>query len=110
MTEGNRDFSVEPINILRPLESVTLNALGETATFECEVSKAGLKPTWLKNGEPMKRSDTCEMRSDGGVYQLVIGSAGADDEAEYTMSLADDVSTSASLTIKGTLLCHRLYA
>ena len=94
--------TVETIEFVRTLEDITLNELGVQATFECEVSKDGLKAEWLKNGKPIKAGENYEMTTEATIHRLVIKKAYAEDEAEYTVVLKDAKSV-ATLAIKGTL-------
>lgn len=103
MTDGFPfSVTVEVIEFVRTLENVTLNQLGVQATFECEVSKDGLKAEWLKDGKPIRSGNNYEMTTDATIHKLVIKKAYAEDEAEYTVVLKD-VKSSATLVIKGTL-------
>ena len=92
--------SVESIAFLTPLQDVELPDLGLKATFQCEVSKKGLKPEWFKGDTPLKRSDKFEMTSDNGTHTLVVDKAEAKDIGEYNIKIDGAVST-AKLTIKG---------
>jgi len=47
-------YTEEKAHFLRPLEDVTLNEVGLTAAFECEVSREGLKAEWQKANKPVK--------------------------------------------------------
>jgi len=93
-------FVVEELVFLRPLENVTLNDLGLTAKFECEISKEGLKAEWFKEKKQIKRSDKYEIKVDGTIHCLIIDKAVAEDESEYTVAFKEAKST-AKLTIKG---------
>ena len=79
-----------------------MNDLGLTATFECEISKVGLKVEWYKGDTLIKPSDKYEIVSERTVHRLVIPKAYAEDEASYTVTFKDtEVKSSASLTIHG---------
>lgn len=93
-------FLVEELVFLRPLEDITLHELGLTATFECEVSKEGLKAEWYKGKKQIKRSEKYEIKSDRTVHSLTIDKAIGEDEAEYTV-VFKAVKSTAKLTIKG---------
>ena len=101
-THYSLSVSVETIEFVRTLEDVTLKELGVQATFECEVSKDGLKPEWLKNGKLIKAGDNYEMTTEATIHRLVIKKAYAEDEAEYTVVLKD-AKSAATLAIKGML-------
>jgi hypothetical protein len=91
---------VESLVFLRPLEDITLNDLGLTAEFECEVSKAGLKAEWYKGDKQIKRGDKYEIRTNTTVHRLIIDKALAEDEAKYSVVFKEAKST-AKLTISG---------
>ena len=45
----------EALVFLTPLQDVNLEKVGIKAVFECYVSKAGLRPEWLKGDTVIKR-------------------------------------------------------
>ena len=94
-------FPVEPINFLLPLSDVTLEDVGLTGEFSCEISKEGLKAEWLKDGKPIKRGEKYNMVDEATVHKLVIENALAEDEAEYTVVFREDAKSKAKLVIHG---------
>jgi hypothetical protein len=92
---------VEPIEFLLPLEDVTLPDVGLSAEFSCQISKAGLKAEWRKDGAPIKKCDKYKMVDEESVHKLVIEDGQADDEAEYTVLFRDDATSTAKLFVHG---------
>lgn len=96
---------MDKLGFLRPLEDVTLNDVGLKAEFECEISKTGLKPEWLKGDKPLKPSDKITTTSDGGIHRLVINDCRGEDEGNYTIVFKkDDAKSTAKLSVKGNTL------
>lgn len=91
---------MEGIVFLTPLQDVELSQVGLKATFQCEISKKGLKPQWFKGDTPLKRSVKYEMTSDNGSHTLTVDEAEGKDVGEYTVKFDGAVST-AKLIIKG---------
>ena len=91
---------------MRPLEDVTLNDVGLTATFECEISMPGLKAEWSKANKVLKSDGRVSVIVDGNVHRLTINEATGEDEGQYTISFVDfkDVKSTAKLHVKGTFL------
>jgi len=92
--------AVDKLGYLRPLEDVTLNDIGLSAEFECEISKEGLKAEWFKGDKPIKASDKFNITSQGGVHRLVITDCQGEDDAKYTIAFKD-VKSTAKLSVKG---------
>ncbi|XP_074642623.1 twitchin-like [Tubulanus polymorphus] len=88
---------VEPLKLLRPLQDQKVNELPNTATFECELSKAGLDVKWFKNGKPISPGDKYKMVSDKGVYRLIVNDITADDDADFSIKVGDIESNAALL-------------
>jgi len=96
----------EKPQFLRPLEDITLNEVGLTATFECEVSLEGLKAEWLKANKPVKANGRISFVDDKKIHRLIINDAKGEDEGQYTVLFkAQDLKSSAKLAVKG--LCFR---
>ena len=93
-------FSVESIQFLRPLEDQTLEELGQTATFECEISKEGLKGEWFKGDKAIKAGEKYEMVDQATVHKLIISDGAEDDQSKYTVKFKE-AKTTAKLIIKG---------
>ncbi len=93
-------ISVEPINVLRPLEDQTVNVIPGEATFECEISKKNLTPEWKCAGKTLSAGDKYEMVSFNGTHKLIIKKVDGEDENKYTVDFKD-VSSTAKLIVKG---------
>ena len=88
--------------MVRGLEDISLNEVGKTATFECEVSKKGLKPEWYKNDKPVKRSENYNIVSDGCIHRLVIEKAADEEVGQYKVVFKEQkLQSDAKLTIAG---------
>ena len=92
---------VESIKWLKGLEDITLNDLGLKAVFECEISKAGLKPEWFKGDKLIKRSEKYEFVSANGNHTLTIDDCRDEDVSKYTVKFEGDVKSTGKLIIKG---------
>ena len=71
-----------------------------TATFECELSKDGLKVEWYKGDKKLRRDDRYNMSSVGKVHQLVIDKVEADCVGEYRV-VFQKLTSSAKLSMEG---------
>ena len=69
-----------------------------TATFECELSKAGLKVEWMKGDKRLRRGDNIDMVSEGKTHKLIIEKAGSDDVGKYT-AVYENLTTTAALSL-----------
>jgi len=69
-----------------------------TATFECELSKPGLKVEWMKDDKRLRRGDKIDMVSEGRTHRLIIEKAGSEDVGKYT-AVYENISTSAVLSV-----------
>ena len=99
----------EKLQFLRPLEDITLNEVGLTATFECEVSLEGLKAEWQKANKPVKANGRISIVADKKIHRLIINDAKGEDEGQYTVVFKEkDLKTSAKLAVKGfeTIFCQ----
>jgi len=78
--------------------------VGQRVTLSCETSEDVATVDWLKNDEHLSRDDGChgyEMSDSGRVHSLTILAAALSDEAKYTCSCRDDV-TSGLVLVEGT--------
>ena len=71
-----------------------------TATFECELSKDGLKVEWYKGDKKLRRDDRYNMSSVGKVHKLVIDKVEADCVGEYSVAF-QKLTSSAKLSMEG---------
>ena len=72
--------------------------------LSCETSEDVASVDWLKNDEHLSRDGGChgyEMQDSGRVHSLTIHTASLSDEAKYTCSCRDDV-TSCLVLVEGT--------
>ena len=72
----------------------------ETATLDCELSKADRPATWLKDGKEMKPSDRVTMTCEETKHFLVISDCVLDDESKYTIKV-DGKESTAKLIVEG---------
>ena len=87
---------------MRPLEDITLNEVGLTATFECEVSLEGLKAEWQKANKPVKANGRISIVADKKIHRLIINDAKGEDEGEYTVVFKEqNLKSTAKLAVKG---------
>ena len=80
--------------------------VGQRVMLSCETSQHAASVDWLKNDEHLSRDagrHGYEMQDDGRVHSLTILSASLSDEAKYTCSCRDDVTTCMVL-VEGKLL------
>ena len=92
--------AVEVISFVRDLTDVVIKDINVSATFECELSKPGLKMEWAKAEKTIKPNEKYEISMDGAVHRLVINDVNAEDVKKYTASY-QSISTSANLTVQG---------
>ena len=93
-------FTEEPIEFVRELKEQTVTEIPGTATFECELSKAGLRVQWLKGDEPISSGDKYDITADGTVHRLVVRDVTGDDVNTYTATVRGKTS-SAPLAVEG---------
>jgi len=92
----------EKLVLLRPLENITLNDVGLTATFECEISIAGLKSDWTKGSKVLKPDGKNSIITDGKIHRLTINEATGEDEGQYTVNFSGkNLNSTAKLLVKG---------
>ena len=80
--------------------------VGQPVTLSCETSDDVARVDWFKNDEhlPSRDAHGChgyEMSAGGRVHSLTIRAAAPGDDAKYTCSCGDDV-TSGLLLVEGT--------
>ena len=90
--------AVEEIKFTRQLEDIKLTSSNVTATFECELSKAGLKVEWMKDDKRIRRDDKYDMVSEAKTHKLIIEKAGSGDVGKYTATY-ENLTTSATLAV-----------
>ncbi|GAB1597547.1 hypothetical protein Ahia01_000031200 [Argonauta hians] len=72
----------------------------EKAVFICELSKENVKVTWKKKGKEIKSDNHLKIVADKKVHQIIIENVTLEDIGEYSC-VADDVSTSGTLSVEG---------
>ena len=94
-------FTVEAVTFTKPLRDVTLSALGLKATFECELSKPGVRVDWFKAGDqPLRRGDKYDIVADDRRHVLTVHDVHADDVSTYK-AVYEKLSTEAKLELAG---------
>uniref|UniRef100_A0A4W5MQW6 Immunoglobulin superfamily member 22 n=1 Tax=Hucho hucho TaxID=62062 RepID=A0A4W5MQW6_9TELE len=76
-----------PLKFTRPLKDIVLqegDAVGASATFECEVSPSTAVTTWMKDGSNLRESPKHKFTSDGKDRRLAIIDVQLVDTGEYT--------------------------
>ena len=96
----NKTFiPVEEIIFVRGLEDISVTSANVTVTFECELSKDGLKVEWYKGDKKLRRDDRYNMSSVGKVHKLVIDKVDADCVGDYSV-VFQKLSSSAKLSME----------
>ena len=72
----------------------------QTATFECEISKSGLRVDWYKGEQKLRKNDKYVIKADDKRHQLVISDVMPDDVGEYR-AVYEKLETSAKLNLAG---------
>ena len=93
-------FVVEDIKFVKNLEDIKVTETGVTVTFECELSKTGLKVEWLKDDKPLRATDHLVMTTDGGIHRLTINKVDSEDIGKYKATYKK-LSTQAKLSVEG---------
>ena len=92
---------MEAVTFTKPLCDVTLSALGVKATFECELSKPGVRVDWFKAGDqPLRRGDKYDIVADDRRHVLTVHDVHADDVSTYK-AVYEKLSTDAKLELAG---------
>jgi len=74
----------------------------ESATLTCELSKSGRTDgQWLFNGQPLTTSERVQLKVDGYRQSIEFAELTIADAGQYTYRI-ENVSTSATLTVRGT--------
>lgn len=94
---------MEEIKFIRELEDIKLTEVGSSFTFECEISKDGLKLDWYKGETKLKRGDKYDIVADGKVHRLVIDKVSAEFAGKYSAAY-EKLKTTGKLTLAGELL------
>lgn len=73
---------------------------GDSAVFNCELSKPGAPVDWRKGRVVLKPGYKYEMKLEGRLSQLTINHIEESDAGKYTCKTSDSQST-AELTVRG---------
>lgn len=96
-----------PLKFTRPLKDIVLqegDAVGASATFECEVSPSTAVTTWMKDGSNLRESPKHKFTSDGKDRRLAIIDVQLVDTGEYTCVAKlgnKEKTTTAKLIVEG---------
>ncbi|CAH1802732.1 unnamed protein product [Owenia fusiformis] len=95
----------EQVEFTKRMTDVSVKEIGESATFDCEVSKANVPIQWLKDGQLLRSaSNKYETIDDGKKHKLIIKNVDADDAGEYTV-IAKHKRCSAALAVQAAPRC-----
>ena len=70
-------------------------------SFSCEVNKAGVALSWLKDGTILVPKEGIRIESEGTLHRLIIDSAEISQSGTYTASIMEGVETTAQLLVIG---------
>ena len=84
------------LKLLKETEAVE----GQSATLTCKLSQPDAEVTWFKDGKPIAEDEGHVIEVDKLWRRLRIEKCAFDDEAEYSVQLADDFSR-AMLWVEG---------
>jgi len=88
-----------PVGFTVPLQDVTTAIEGDTVKLECDVSTAGLPDTWYKDDFEIlhKDDDKYDVAVDDTKHALTIHDVVPEDQAEYTVEVAGERSSTVLL-------------
>ena len=92
--------SVEAIIFTKELTDLKVNQVGIKVTFECELSKRGLKVDWYKGMKKLRRDERYDVKSEGKEHRLIIEKISAQDIGEYRAEY-QTLTTAAKLSVEG---------
>jgi hypothetical protein len=87
-----------PVEIIKPPKDQNIKEK-ESFTFECELSKPGVKVNWLKDGSKVYPADGFKAKVNGTVHTLTKDDAMVEDAGKYTMAF-EDKKTTANLGVE----------
>ena len=92
-----------PLEITTPLQDQEVMEK-QAATFVCEVSKPNQAARWLRNGvDVVAAAGRYEVQVDGTRHVLTVKDVEKADEAQYSVHFAGDLSSTAALSVTGTV-------
>ena len=83
----------------RELQDIKITEANKTVTFECEISKDGLKLDWYRGDKQLRRDEKHDIIADGKVHRLIIEKADMDNVGEYH-AFYKKTQTSAKLSVE----------
>ncbi|GFS00827.1 titin [Elysia marginata] len=86
------------VEIIKPLEDQNI-VEKEPIEFTCELSKPGVKVSWLKDGFKVSEEDGFKITTDGAKHTITKDSATLDDAGKY-MLVFEDKKTFANLGVE----------
>ena len=89
---------VEEIVFTKNLSDIKLKEVDVEVTFECEISKDGLKVEWLKGDKKLSRDERYNISVSGKTHKLIISKVALEDIGEFSATY-QKLSTTAKLSI-----------
>lgn len=80
----------------------------ETAILHCELSQPNVAVEWKKDAQVISPSTKYEIRQEGTIHTLKIYHLKPEDSGKYTCDNGNE-QTTATLTVKGRLVCFVLF-
>ncbi len=94
------NFTAEAIVFTRDLKDIKITKPGKNkVTFECEISKSGLKIDWYHGERKIRRGEEYDIVADGTVHKLIIEKVEDNMIGEY-YARYEKLETNAKLTIE----------
>ena len=93
-----------PLEFTTPLKETEI-VEGANVTLEVQVSKPDAEVTWFKDDIQIAPDEHHKIVAEGTIRRLSIDRASIDDEAEYSVKVADKV-TKAMLWVEGETSCQ----
>lgn len=104
-------FTAEPIEFTKPLTDAKVGVLGQSATLQCEISKADARAQWLKDGHEIYSDKKYDMFSKKHLYGLTIRDLEAKDSGDYAIVVKGHRSSARlSVEAKPEFLVSDLYS
>eukprot|EP00095_Tigriopus_kingsejongensis_P003097 snap_masked-scaffold1025_size69488-processed-gene-0.4 protein:Tk03097 transcript:snap_masked-scaffold1025_size69488-processed-gene-0.4-mRNA-1 annotation:"hypothetical protein D910_05908" len=89
----------KPPEFIKKMEPANAT-VGESASFEIELSKGDVVTKWLKNGKELELNKRIKLNIDGKKQKLELNEVALSDEAEYSCVIATTIRSSAKLTVE----------
>ena len=101
------DLTESPIHIVKPLEPIAEAEENTDVTFECEVSKPDVPGAWFKDDLEIlpEVDEKYDVILEGVTHGLTVHDVVPDDEAEYTLEIGKE-STTTKLVLQGTTISN----